>query len=214
MNSIKPFLSAFVMAGVFTLTLSCKEDDPAVEAIVATTVTDIAADPGTGTNPTTGQPIGTTGKFKLFSFKTGAVVPNADSVSTKWDIGFRRTTIILNGGTSGPGNAGALILSQLFDEVKEAPADGYLTDNKATNPATFALPSGSGRSWYTYDAGANVIKPTAGRVLIIRTADGKYAKVEMLSYYKGNKSAPTSEDLPAYYSFRYVYQPNDSKSFQ
>ena len=213
MNSLKLFWSIVLFACISGLSISCKDDDPQPDPIVATTFTDLAADPGTGVNPATGQPTGITNKYTLFSFKTGAVVANADSASTKWDVGFRRTTIIVNAGTSGPGAAGAIVKAALFDEVKEAPADGYAIDNKTATPA-FAIPTGSGNGWYTYDASANVIKPTAGKILIIRTADGHYAKVEILSYYKGNKSAPTSTDVSGHYSFRYVYQPNDSKSFE
>jgi len=214
MNSLRKLSTLTLILAITAFTISCnKDDDP--EPVVATVVTDIAADPGTGVNPNTGQPTGITNKYTLFSFKTGAIVANADSATTKWDIGFKRTTIIVNGGTSGPGTAGAIVQTGLFDDLKEAPADGYAVDNKnATGGASlYAIPTGSGKGWYTYDASANVIKPTAGKFLVIKTADGKYAKVEILSYYKGNKSTPTSSDVSGYYSFRYVYQPNDSKSF-
>ena len=215
MKSFKLFLSLILIIGLITLTVSCS-DDPTPDPVVATIYTDLAADPGTGVNPNTGQPTGITNKYTLFSFKTGTIVANSDSATTKWDVGFRRTTIIINGGTSGPGAAGAIVKSALFDELNEAPADGYAVDNKnATGGASlYAIPTGSTKGWYTYDASANVIKPTAGKILIFKTADGKYAKVEVLSFYKGNKSAPTSADVSGYYSFRYVYQPNDSKSFQ
>lgn len=212
MNSFKSPLSLSLITLVAILTLSCKDDDPQPQAVVAATTTDLAADPGTGIDPNSGQPTGITNKFTLFSFKTGEIVPNADSATTKWDVGFRRTTIIVNGGTSGPGAAGAIIQSKLFDEVTEAPADGYAVDNKAANPA-YAIPTGSGKGWYTYNGQTNVITPTAGKVLVFKTADGHYAKVEILSFYKGNKATPTSADISGYYSFRYVYQPNESTKF-
>ncbi|HEY5825364.1 MAG TPA: HmuY family protein [Cyclobacteriaceae bacterium] len=212
MNSFKSLLSVLLIAFVSVFALSCKDDDPEPEAVVASTFTDLSADPGTGVNPNTGQPTGITNKFTLFSFKTGAIVPNADSATTKWDVGFRRTTIIINGGTSGPGTAGAIIQTKLFDEVTEAPADGYAVDNKTANPA-YAIPTGSGKGWYTYNGATNLITPTAGKVLIFRTADNKYAKVEILSYYKGNKATPTSTDASGFYSFKYVYQPNESTKF-
>jgi hypothetical protein len=212
MNSFKSIWSVVIIVFVSGLALSCQDEDPEPAAVVATTFTDLSADPGTGVNPNTGQPTGITNKFTLFNFATGKIVANADSATAKWDVGFRRTTIIINGGTSGPGTAGAIIRSALFDDIKEAPADGYAVDNKTATPA-YAIPTGSGNGWYTYDASANVIKPTAGKIIIFRTADNHYAKVEILSYYKGNKATPASTDLSGYYSFRYVYQPNDSKSF-
>lgn len=212
MNSFNSIWSVLLIVCVSGFALSCQDDDPAPDAVVATTFADLAADPGTGVDPNTGQPTGITNKFTLFNFATGQIVANTDSASAKWDVGFRRTTIIINGGTSGPGTAGAIVKTTLFEDIKEAPADGYSVDTKTATPP-YAIPTGSGKGWYTYDQAANVIKPTAGKIIIFRTADNHYAKVEILSFYKGNKSTPTSDDVSGYYSFRYVYQPNDSKSF-
>jgi len=213
MNTLKSLRTIVLLAVTSTIVLSCKDDNPEPEPVVATTMTDLSADPGTGINPNTGQPTGITNKFTLFSFKTGTVIANTDSATTKWDVGFRRTTIIVNGGTSGPGAAGAIVKSGLFDEILEAPADGYLADDKNAT-IKYAIPTGSGNGWYTYDGGAQVIKPTAGRVLLFKTADGKYAKVEILSFYKGAKTNPVNTDISGYFTFRYVYQPNDTKSFK
>jgi hypothetical protein len=55
--------------------VSCSDDETTPTPVVATTFTNLPADPGTGFNPDTGQPIGTTGKFALFSFETGEIVP-------------------------------------------------------------------------------------------------------------------------------------------
>ncbi|MEK6782530.1 MAG: HmuY family protein [Bacteroidota bacterium] len=213
MNSIKSLLSIGLLATMAVIFTACKDDSPAPDPVIATTTTDLAADPGTGIDPNNGQPTGITNKFTLFSFKTGEVVLNADSATTKWDVGFRRTTIIVNGGTSGSGAAGAIVKSGLFDEILEAPADGYAVDDKNSTTSKYAIPTGSGNGWYTYDGGAQVIKPTAGKVLIFKTADNRYAKVEILSYYQGAKTNPVNTDVAGYYTFRYVYQPNDSKSF-
>ena len=213
MNTIKSFRTPILVAALAVFVLACKDDNPAPEPVVATTMTDVSADPGTGINPANGQPTGLTNKFTLFSFKTGTIIANTDSATTKWDVGFRRTTIIINGGTSGPGAAGAIVKTGLFDELLEAPSDGYLKDDKNAT-VKYAIPTGSGNGWYTYDGGAQVIKPTAGKFLLFQTADGRYAKVEILSYYKGAKTNPVNTDVAGYYTFRYVYQPNDTKSFK
>ena len=63
-----------------------------------------------------------TTKFTFFSFEENAIVANEDSATTKWDIGFRGTTIILNGGSSGPGAASGQIVDGVFNELTEAPA--------------------------------------------------------------------------------------------
>src|SRR6188768_1611348 len=100
MSTLKFFRAILLLTIASAMILSCKNDDPTPTPVVATTMTDVSADPGTGINPNNGQPTGITNKFTLFSFKTGTVITNADSATTKWDVGFRRTTIIINGGTS------------------------------------------------------------------------------------------------------------------
>ncbi|MAK01773.1 MAG: hypothetical protein CMC17_04480, partial [Flavobacteriaceae bacterium] len=43
-----------------------------------------------------------------------------------------------------------------------------------------------------------------------RTRDGKFAKVEILSYYLGAPENPDAfADQSRYYTFNYVYQPNE-----
>jgi len=213
MSITKSIFNSILLAGVVTLA-SCSDDDAPLAPVVATTVTNLEADPATGFNPTTGQAIGTTGKFKLFSFETGEAVANADSASTKWDIGFRGTTIILNGGTSGPGEAQAQILTAIFEEVKEAPESGYNSDNSPN----FAIPTGSGNGWYNAAGGGpsspTIITPIPGRIIVIKTATGRFAKMEILSYYKDAPASPTGTEPSRRYTFRYVYQPNDSRKFE
>ena len=194
---------------------SCQSDDPAPVTITASTVTNLPADPPTGGyDPMSGQPIGVTKKFTLFSFKTGAVVANADSATANWDLGFNGTTIIVNSGTSGPGSAGAQVVTGIFDEINEAPENGYATDDKTTVPATYAIPRGSGNGWYNYNPTTNVISPIAGRVIVVKTSEGKYAKVEILSYYKDAPAAPSSGDIDRHYTFRYEYQSGTGNKFE
>ncbi len=47
----------------------------------------------------------------------------ADSASTAWDIGFRGTEVILNGGSSGPGAALGVVVPEAFDDVEDALAN-------------------------------------------------------------------------------------------
>jgi hypothetical protein len=179
----------------------------------ATLVEDIAADPATGRDPVTGQPVGTTGHFTLFALKDNRVVSSgasfsaADSASANWDIGFRGTTIIVNGGTSGPGDGGVIVRDGIFEDLADAPATGYAVDSDQG----YGVPSGSGNGWYNYNPAAMVLSPIPGRFLVVRTADGKYAKVRIISYYQGapDPVAPFS-DLERYYTFEYVYQPDGS----
>jgi len=48
-------------------------------------------------------------------------------------------------------------------------------------------------------------------VLVIRTHDGKYAKLEILSYYENAEPNATFDNY-RYYTFDYVYQPNEGET--
>lgn len=211
MNSLKTLLTSVSLVGMLLLA-SCGNDDP-TPALKATLVEDLAADPATSFDPTTGAPIGYTGKYKFFSFATGETVANTDSATSNWDIGFRGSSIIINSGTSGPGSAAAQVVDDIFDEYLTAPDAGYLQDNK--NTPSYAIPTGSGNGWYNYNGATQIISPIAGRIIVVKTSDNKYAKLEILSYYQGAPAEPNSaSDMPRYYTFRYIYQPDGSKSFK
>jgi HmuY protein len=211
MKSFKSIVFVAFVSGLLLLT-SCGEDDP-TPALEATLVENLGADPASGFDAGTGAPIGYTGKYKFFSFATGETVANADSASSNWDIGFRGTGIIINSGTSGPGTAAARVVEGIFDELTTAPDAGYLQDNK--NTPAYAIPTGSGNGWYSYNNATQIISPIAGRVIVVKTSDEKYAKLEILSYYKDAPAEPNSmSDMPRYYTFRYIYQPDGSKRFK
>lgn len=147
-----------------------------------------------------------TKSYVYFSLASGKEVPAADAKTKNWDVAFSKTTIATNSGTSGPGEGGALVLEKPFDQVIEAPRDGYKTDGDAG----FAIPGGSGNSWYKYDMSVHAILPIPGRTILVRTASGKIAKVEIISYYKGApEDVPTEES--SYYTFRYTISGGDGK---
>ncbi len=150
---------------------------------------------------------GVSGEFTKFDFATGETTTS----DTDWDIAFRGTAIIVNGGViSGTldepvrnGEAAAYIASSTFDDVTSIDDASLFAQDSASG---FAIKTGSGNGWYTY-AGppTHLISPTPGKILVFKTRDGKYAKVEILSYYKDLD--PSSDSR--YYTFNYLYQPND-----
>ncbi len=155
--------------------------------------------------------------YQLFSFATGDTLPITDSATTKWDIGLKGTTIIFNGGTSGPGDAGVIIIDALFAEVEEANSSGYIQDALTAK----AIPTGSGNGWYNYDfnfttmTGTHQITPLAGKVFVVRTANNKYAKFVIDSYYKDKiLPGPDSKIGEKYYTFKYVYQPDGTRNLK
>jgi hypothetical protein len=156
------------------------------------------------------------GKYSFFSLETNSKISNADSASSNWDLAFAGTTVRINNGTSGPGNGGAFVYTGTFDALTSVPVDSTF---RVDNAPVYAITKGSGKGWYTYDGPNNIITATPGRVLVIRTASGKYAKVEILNYYKGGVTPATtaSDSIKAfdsrYYTFRYTYQSNGSTTF-
>ncbi len=189
---------------------SCSDDDgPQIQEVESRTVTNLFA-PQTGGQ---GDPV--SGEFTKFDFESGAITTNASA----WDIAFRGTTIIVNGGESlgttdepdRTGEAAAYIATATFSSVTTLNPSQFNQDSASG----YAIPSGSGNGWYTYNFMANTIDPIPGRVLVFRTRDGKYAKVEILSYYKDAPEEITPEiaaDDLRYYTFNFVYQPNEGET--
>lgn len=156
---------------------------------------------------------GKKGIFTLFSLKDSTTVSNIDSNTTKWDIGFAGTTIITNSGVRGPGNGGAIVLKGVdFNAVKLAPDTGYRIEKSLSE---LAIPTGSGNGWYLYNPNTHVVSAVPGVVIIIRTADGKYAKLQIINYWKGNpENIDPYQHKERFYTFRYVYQPDGSKKLE
>lgn len=141
------------------------------------------------------------GEFKKFNFETGAITTS----DTDWDIAFRATSVIINGGVSSGatdeptrnGIGAAYVAKGTMDVITSVDESLFVQDAAAG----FAI-----SGWYNYTGTPdhNII-PLAGKVIVIKTHDGKFAKVEMLSYHlDGNL-----ENDQRYYTFNYVYQPNE-----
>ena len=229
----------FSLLAAFALVLTaCDSNNPddATARIEANVVTELAADPG-ARDPNTGQ-VSDTGQFTLYSLRDGEAVlsyddeDRSDSTSTLWDIGLRGTDIIINGGTSGPGAGGALVLEEAFDDVMEVPASAQFRVDGVDECPTVQTPfgtrpgdplavcDGTGNGWYTYvpfpGGRGGYILPTPGRTLLVRTADGEgYAKVRFENYYQGRPAAAdiTDTSVDRYYTFEYVVNP-DGTSFE
>jgi hypothetical protein len=187
----------------------------AVNQVTVATVRDLPADTIIGISQI-GQPYGA-GKYTFYSLERNEPVPSTDSATRRWDIGFRGTTLITNSGNSGPGAGGAFVYVGLFEELVKIPADSVFRIDNA--PTAYAIPAGSSRAWFVYNPQANLITPIPGRVLVIRTASGKFAKLEVLNYYKGGQTpAVTASDddkmrRQRFYTFRFAFQPDGTTGF-
>ncbi|MEI6265992.1 MAG: HmuY family protein [Sphingobacteriia bacterium] len=198
---------------------SCSKDTTTANSnntpVSSVTVNNFAADTILGLTAQ-GIPYGA-GKYTFYSLESNKSVASSDSATTKWDLGFRGTSIIVNGGNSGPGMGGGFVFVGLYNNLSTIPSDSTFKVDNA--PSSYAITAGSNRGWYVYDAINNLVSPIPGRVLVIRTASGKYAKVEILNYYKGGvtPAASASDAIKLteqrYYTFRFTYQPNGTKNF-
>lgn len=150
--------------------------------------------------------------FVKFSFAKGTVVEADES----WDIAFKGTAIIVNGGASTldnvlrNGNAAAYMVDDVFEQIRQVPIEAVWRQDSNEN---YAIPRGAGNGWYNYNFQTHLISPIPGRILLFRDAQASgYAKLEILSYYKDAPANPNPmQDTSAYYTFRYVYQPNGTQ---
>lgn len=146
--------------------------------------------------------------WAYFSFASGDTVNVEDAENSEaWDIGFQRTQVKLNGGISGPGMGSVVMLTETtFEAVTEAPADGYLADTEDT----LAIVPQSEKGWYIYTGPpAHWILPLEDRVFVIKAADGTFAKVSFIGYYKDNENKKDS----GFVTFEYVHQSDGSRNF-
>jgi len=199
------FFKSVLLLSVFSFLASCSNDDentPETVTLETKTFSNLYA-PQTGGQ---GQPVG--GAFTKFSFSQNSIVTD-DS----WDIAFRGTTIIVNGGTAigitdeptRTGSGAVSIVSNTLSEVITIPSESTFIQD-GTN--SYAIPTGSGNGWYNYNSTTYIVSPIAGKVFVVKTHDGKYAKMEIISYYKDAPSNPDTTALSRYFTFKYAYQPN------
>ena len=132
------------------------------------------------------------GAWRYFDFGVNSLADSAAS----WDIGFHRNHVV-----AGPGAGIADLGVVPFDSVAEAPEEGYRANGRPggeSNPAV--------GKWYDYSFISHLLT-TRGHVYAVRTADGRYAKLELLNYYCVGVGA-------ACVTFRYAYQGGTSRNLK
>jgi len=148
-----------------------------------------------------------TGKYEKFSFSEGDTVSHEN-----WDVALRGTTIIVNGGDSysvnqpeRTGNAAVYIATGVMSDIRTVDLSKLEQDN-TSGPAIVDDLGISGNGWASYDMSTHIISPIAGRILVFRTHDNKYAKMEIVYYYDSPNPDPSNGDYGGFYTFNYVYQ--------
>ncbi|MBU8892761.1 MAG: HmuY family protein [Bacteroidales bacterium] len=187
-------LITVLFSAVYLFT-ACEEEDNIIPATVGTITVD-ASDYSS---------------WVYFSFKDDTVVTVTDfENSTDWDIGFHRSDLRLNCGMSGTGLGGSYATGITnFDEVITAPETGYSLNDMieiATDISTF--PPGMETvpgdtilaNWISFEIGASGPEYTySNEIFIIKTADGKYAKIWLKDYFN-------DEAQGGHITMKYLYQ--------
>ncbi|WP_295128984.1 HmuY family protein [uncultured Chitinophaga sp.] len=180
-------------AAVMTF-VACDKDDDKPVIRTATSVTDLAADTAAATGQGAKAP-------RYFTFATQTLSATGTD-SSKWDISFTST---YNGNVTASNGKIALV-DTAFDALTTAPAD------TAFKYATVGIDGFGQTGWYVYNMTTHIVSPKANRTIVLRTAAGKYAKLQMISLYKGNPAAPTLQTPVPYLTFKYFVQANGSRN--
>ena len=106
--------------------------------------------------------------WRFLDIDRGSLLAVPDTAG--WDLAFRRHSIMVSGGAA---DLGAVA----YDDVVHAPAGPYVSTVARGDSANPVL-----RRWYRYRLLTHLLEPK-GHVYAIRTSDGRYAKLEILSYY-------------------------------
>jgi hypothetical protein len=130
-------------------------------------------------------------RWVFFDFSRGSVVERAGPLD--WDIAFKRFRIIVNGGPGYRGNGAIADLGDIaFEKVTTAPDTGWVQSTAGRDSANAAV-----ARWYEYGWSSHILRPKP-RVYLVRTADGKYAKLRIVSYYCPGAT-------PGCVTFEYIY---------
>lgn len=215
-NMNKSLTSCFLLLLSILTMASCtkKEIKPELEDGKSVVIKDLPGD--------VGNTVGSGKPFEpfYFSLKTAAKVAPSEKLSASWDLAFAReynSYVSINNGTDenslgfgGPGKGAMLVVNQAYDQLKAAPSDAEFTNNGITSTG---IDVGNGNGWFFYEMNTHIAIPVKNRTFVIRTADGKYAKLELISMYKGAPKVVSDLNWPApYFTFRYFFQNDGSRN--
>lgn len=175
---------------------------------LATKITINATAGGLGIAPTDPQ-----NKYSYFNFETGTIVDLSDAeaaTSNSWDIAFKRSTIKLNGGTSGTKGVKGFCANnneEAYDANGVAIASWFSTATSETEKEDFSkitltdLPAesefktdslvkaikgdGTTEGWWLYNPTTHAVSANHSKYWVIRSNKGSsYAKLQITSLVK------------------------------
>jgi hypothetical protein len=106
--------------------------------------------------------------WQYVDFDRGAVVAPPDT--TGWDLAVRRYSVIAS-------DAIADLGPRRFEDVRDAPDRGFVANVAADDTSNAAI-----QRWYRYSMLTHLLEP-AGHAYVVRTRAGRFAAVQVLSYY-------------------------------
>lgn len=164
-----------------------------------------------------------------YSFDKEAIIPASQATSDQWDIKFRAVDFdptipdsvkskyaslidvflrkgffFLNSGTvNSNGKTVGTIIDSAFTQISTAPDDSKFQADDTTyfgNPSKSIIPA----SFLTYTASKHTVAQNASKTLVLKTKNGTYVKVQILSMYKNHPATPSTSDDVGYYSIAFV----------
>ncbi|MBK9249585.1 MAG: HmuY family protein [Ignavibacteria bacterium] len=162
-----------------------------------------------------------------YSFDTESVISSSQSHTSAWDIKFRfianditaagklafsdifvkSGAIFLNSPLVGnsSGKTKGYIADQAFEQVTLAGDDSkFRSDDINIDTRIIPVTPSGTNAYINYNSSVPSVIPNPDKTLIIRTANGKYVKMKLVSLYKDKPTIITSADLVGYYSFQYL----------
>lgn len=212
---MKPHICTFLALLLTTAIISaCTKDEvkPELQDSKSLVIKDLPGD--------VGNTVGSGKEFApfYFSLTTGTKKDPSQVLSAEWDLAFTKeynALLVANNGKEqgtpgfgGPGKAKIIIVNQSYDKITQAPPAAEFDNDGIPH---FGWDSGNGIGWFFYDLKTHIAVPVKNRTFVLRTADGKYAKLEMVSMYKGAPATVSDLNWPApYFTFRYFLQKDGS----
>ncbi|MFN4007916.1 MAG: HmuY family protein [Chitinophagaceae bacterium] len=182
---------AVVAIGLMISTTACEKKNDATPAPTVTTdsaTLTVSADAANGS-------------YTYFNLRTKATVTSAQQQSTDWDFGMLFTNLVANATPNGPGTGGVQVVDGTLAGITAAPETGYV--------ATIT----DYTQWANYNSTTRTFSPRPGRIIVFRTADNKYVKLEMLAADYGPLAGTPPRPTTIIYRFRYTIQTNGTRNF-
>ena len=148
-------------------------------------------------------------RYLSFAERGAVAVEEEPGQSDTWDLSFDLWLLRTNSGTSGGAAGGAkAAATRDFDAAREAPETGWVVDTVQTIGSEQREESTNAEfaGWFEYDSTAQRIRSFED-VYWLRTADGKFAKLQIVSYYH-----PVTGDQ-GFFRLRWAYRPDGGRSF-